>query len=119
MKGKKFAIRPFLGGVGGISGEAKTGNMTSLLRRMNSLTPQKDYVVLPNQKWLDGIATSPGIIKQFVAVETPTKTPKANPKLMGMIPVYPKVRKARRRRLVHLSSGKSSSKARLAVSSYK
>jgi hypothetical protein len=64
---KKFAIRPFLGGVNGISGEASTGDMASLLRRMNSLTPKQDYIVLPAQKWLDGIATSPGIVKQFVA----------------------------------------------------
>ena len=64
---KKFAIRPFLGGVNGISGEASTGNMASLLRQMNSLMPKQDYIVLPIQKWLDGIATSPGIVKQFVA----------------------------------------------------
>jgi hypothetical protein len=31
------------------------------------LTPKQDYIVLPVQKWLDGIATSPGIVKQFVA----------------------------------------------------
>lgn len=64
---KKFAIRPFLGGVNGISGEASTGNMASLLRQMNSLKPKQDYIVLPAQKWLDGIATSPGLVKQFVA----------------------------------------------------
>jgi hypothetical protein len=67
MNNKKFAIRPFLGGVNGISGEASTGNMASLLRRMNSLTSEQDYIVLPVQKWLDGIATSPGVVKQFVA----------------------------------------------------
>lgn len=67
MKDKKFAIRPFLGGVNGISGEAPTGNMASLLRQMNPLTQKQDYIVLPDQKWLDGIATSPGTIKQFVA----------------------------------------------------
>ena len=67
MNNKKSAIRPFLGGVNGISGEAPTGNMASLLRQMNSLTPKQDYIVLPVQKWLDGIAASPGIVKQFVA----------------------------------------------------
>ena len=67
VKEKKFAIRPFLGGVNGISGEALIGNMSSLLRKMNSLSQRQDYIVIPDQKWLDGIATSPGIIKQFVA----------------------------------------------------
>src|SRR5271168_839982 len=67
LNNKKFAIRPFLGGVNGISGEASTGNMASLLRQMNPLTLKQDYIVLPVQKWLDGIATSPGIVKQFVA----------------------------------------------------
>ncbi|KAH8744419.1 hypothetical protein F5882DRAFT_446538 [Hyaloscypha sp. PMI_1271] len=67
MSDQKFAIRPFLGGVNGISGELPTRNRASLLHRIDSLTPKQDYIVLPDQKWLDGIATSPGIIKQFVA----------------------------------------------------
>jgi hypothetical protein len=29
---------------------------------------QQDYVVIPNQKWLDGICVSEGIVKQFVAM---------------------------------------------------
>ncbi|KAK4139151.1 uncharacterized protein C8A04DRAFT_33378 [Dichotomopilus funicola] len=62
---KKFVIRPFLGGVNGISGEASVGNMGSVLRRPN--TPKQDYIVLPEQRWLDGVATRPGIVKQFVA----------------------------------------------------
>lgn len=66
---KRFAVRPFLGGVNGISGEAAMGDMTSLIRRINSLAPKQDYIVLPDQKWLDGIATSPGIVKQFVATK--------------------------------------------------
>jgi hypothetical protein len=65
----KFVIRPFLGGVNGITGEGTTGDMSSLIRRMNRLTPTQDYIVLPDQKWLDGISTSPGIVKQFVATE--------------------------------------------------
>jgi hypothetical protein len=36
---------------------------------MNSLSPRQDYIVLPDQIWLDGIATSPGIVKQFVATK--------------------------------------------------
>ncbi len=54
---KKFVVRPFLGGVNGISGESSSGNMGSILRRQNA--PQQDYIVLPEQRWLDGIATGP------------------------------------------------------------
>lgn len=80
---KKFAIRPFLGGVNGISGEALNGNMASLLRRMNSLAPKQDYIVLPEQNWLDGIATSPGIVKQFVATKMAPPHRETNQKSTG------------------------------------
>jgi hypothetical protein len=66
---KRYAIRPYLGGVNGISGETSISNMTSLMRRMNSIAPRQDYIILPEQKWLDGIATQPGIVKQFVATQ--------------------------------------------------
>jgi len=33
----RFAVRPFLGGVNGITGEHVTGDMASLLRKMNNL----------------------------------------------------------------------------------
>lgn len=71
----KFVVRPYLGGVNGISGEVSGGDMGSLLRRINAHMSQQDYVVLPEQRWLDGISTSPGIVKQFVATEmvTPPK----------------------------------------------
>lgn len=45
------------------------GSMGSLLRQLNSAERKQDYIVLPDQVWLDGIATSPGIVKQFVATE--------------------------------------------------
>ena len=46
---KKFAIRPYLGGVNGISG-------LSLFRDTMEPRTKQDYVLLPNQKRLDGIA---------------------------------------------------------------
>ncbi|KAK0612792.1 hypothetical protein B0T17DRAFT_583367 [Bombardia bombarda] len=66
---RRYAVRPFLGGVNGITGEAAIGNMASILRRMNTFGTDQDYIVLPEQKWLDGIATQPGIVKQFVATK--------------------------------------------------
>jgi hypothetical protein len=68
--GAKFIIRPFLGGVNGITGESLVGDMGTLLRKMNRHSPQQDYLVLPDQRWLDGISTTPGVVKQFVAAET-------------------------------------------------
>ena len=67
QRGKQFVIRPLVGGVNAISGESLSGNMSSLLRQMNSLTSCQDYLVLPEQRWLDGVATSPGVVRQFVA----------------------------------------------------
>lgn len=67
--GKKYAIRPFIGGVNGISGETLVGDMNSMMRRMNSISPKQDYLVTPEQLWLDGISTAPGIVKQFVATQ--------------------------------------------------
>jgi hypothetical protein len=69
QEGQVLAVRPFLGGVNGISGEANTGDMASMLRRINKVTPNQDYIILPDQMWLDGISTTPGIVKQFVATE--------------------------------------------------
>jgi hypothetical protein len=70
-KQDKFVIRPFLGGVNGISGESTaSGDMGAFLRKMNKLAPSQDYLVVPEQPWLDGISTEPGVVKQFVAAET-------------------------------------------------
>ena len=44
--------------------------MASLLRKMNKLANDQDYVVIPEQRWLDGISTEPGTVRQFVAAET-------------------------------------------------
>ncbi|KIV92177.1 polyubiquitin [Exophiala mesophila] len=63
---EKFAIRPFLGGVNGISGQS----FVSRLHSSESITSDKqDYIILPEQRRLDGIAVSPGIVKQFVATK--------------------------------------------------
>jgi hypothetical protein len=61
--GKKFAVRPYLGGVNGISG-------LSLLEDMTALRTSQDYVVLPDQERLDGIAIKPGIVRQFISTPT-------------------------------------------------
>jgi len=65
---KQFAIRIYIGGVNAITGEPMIPNMATLLKRQNGIGKKQDYVVVPEQPWLDGIATSPGVVKQFVAV---------------------------------------------------
>ena len=55
-----FAVKIATGKINAVSGEAwKNG----LNRR-----PQQDYVVVPEQPWLDGYCVEKGIIRQFVAM---------------------------------------------------
>ena len=61
-----FALKVLVGGVNGISGEAVDSNKTAQLNLKQDY--KQDYVVVPGQPWLDGIATAPGQVKQFVAV---------------------------------------------------
>ena len=91
----KFVLRPFLGGINGITGEGSTGDMGSLIRRMNKLAPLQDYLVLPDQLWLDGISTSPGIVRQFVATEM---APPRRAELKKLPTMTQKLRKSRRER---------------------
>jgi ubiquitin len=64
----KFALRVYVGGINAVSGEPMVPDMSTFLRRQNGIEKKQDYVVIPPQPWLDGIATSPGVVKQFVAV---------------------------------------------------
>ena len=59
---KSFALKVLFGGVNGISDEAVD------LNKASQPNTKQDYVVVPGQPWLDGIATAPGKVKQFVAV---------------------------------------------------
>ncbi|KLJ13266.1 hypothetical protein EMPG_11788 [Blastomyces silverae] len=67
----QFAVKIYVGGVNVISGEPSTENMATKLRRQKLSSENRslqDYVVTPQQLWLDGIATAPGNVRQFVAV---------------------------------------------------
>lgn len=65
----KYAIRPYVGGINGISGESIIGKSHTTKRRSDCVTEKQDYLVLPTQVRLDGIATEPGIVKQFIATQ--------------------------------------------------
>src|SRR4051812_49113255 len=57
---KPHALKVGIGGVDAISGETF---------ELATLTPEpQDYVVIPDQPWLDGINAGDGFIRQFVAV---------------------------------------------------
>ncbi|KAF3923861.1 hypothetical protein ABW21_db0206816 [Orbilia brochopaga] len=69
-RGPKYAIKIFAGGINVISGEPETETTATKLRRQNLLAEEKsvqDYVIAPDQLWLDGIATAAGHVRQFIA----------------------------------------------------
>jgi len=55
-----YAIRVFVGGVNGITGEPMVPDMSTLLKARNGVPIKQDYVVVPPQPWLDGVAVAPG-----------------------------------------------------------
>ena len=66
-----FAIKIYVGGINAVSGEPMTETPATMLRRLTLLSKDKtvqDYVVPPKQLWLDGIASSDGSVRQFVAM---------------------------------------------------
>lgn len=66
-----FAIKIHVGGVNAISGEPASENAATMLRRLKLHSKREsvqDYVVTPDQLWLDGIASNDGCVRQFVAM---------------------------------------------------
>jgi ubiquitin len=77
-----YLIKIYAGGVNVISGECAEETVATKLRRrdatsdtgnrLGNLAKLQDYIIVPEQDWLDGIATSNGTVKQFVAMPTGT-----------------------------------------------
>ena len=68
---KKYAIKIYVGAVNAVSGEPCVETAATTLRRRQRFAAKEsiqDYVVTPDQRWLDGIATSAGQVRQFVAM---------------------------------------------------
>lgn len=72
-----YMIKIYVGGVNAISGEPAVEDAATKLRRQAKLakvgvnshiSPLQDYIVVPGQLWLDGIADSDGTVRQFVAM---------------------------------------------------
>ena len=67
---QKFAIKPHVGDVNAVSGEPEHENGATALRPHSLLANDKsvqNYVVTPQQLWIDGISTQEGMARQFVA----------------------------------------------------
>lgn len=66
-----FLLKIYIGGVNAISGEHSQEDATTRSRRLQRQQNGdniQDYVVLPEQPWLDGMAIKPGCVRQFVAM---------------------------------------------------
>lgn len=73
-----YMIKIYVGRVNAVSGESAAEDAGTMLRRQAKLarhydakysgTPLQDYVVVPGQVWLDGIADATGTVRQFVAM---------------------------------------------------
>lgn len=66
-----FMIKIYCGGVNAISGEHGSEDDETQQRRTKLAQEGKsiqDYVVVPSQPWLDGVAVKPSVVRQFVAM---------------------------------------------------
>jgi len=66
-----YVIKVYVGAVNAVSGEPAVETAATALRRRHKLSQGQsiqDYVVAPDQKWLDGVAGSVGQVRQFVAM---------------------------------------------------
>jgi ubiquitin len=66
-----FAVKIHIGGVNAVSGEPAYETEQTQARRYKLLSEDKsiqDYVITPKQLWLDGIASTDGTVRQFVAM---------------------------------------------------
>jgi hypothetical protein len=64
----KCAVRVFMGHVNAVSGLTMEDTASS-----EDDSRKQDYIVIPGQRWLDGICVAPGVVRQFVAM--PRKCP--------------------------------------------
>ncbi|KAI7786261.1 hypothetical protein LA080_004082 [Diaporthe eres] len=66
-----FMIKIYCGGINVVSGEHAAESANTKQRRAKLLTKGEliqDYVVLPEQPWIDGVAIKPAVVRQFVAM---------------------------------------------------
>ncbi len=59
-----YALRIFVGRINAVSGLL----MGEELPYINDMEMKQDYIVVPQQRWVDGICVAPGVVRQFVAM---------------------------------------------------
>jgi hypothetical protein len=70
---RPYAIQVFVGRVNAVSGcaiETKNERIQRLINHSQHREAMQDYLVVPDQMWIDGIAVAPGQVRQFVAMPT-------------------------------------------------
>ena len=75
IRGQPFAVKIYVGGINAVSGEPARETEVTMMRRlklMKSHMSIQDYLVPPKQLWLDGIASTDGTVRQFVAMPLDT-----------------------------------------------
>lgn len=68
---ERFAVKVFVGGVNVVSGATYDESEGMKIRRSKLYSEGEsvqDYIVTPQQLWLDGIASDDGTVRQFVAM---------------------------------------------------
>lgn len=73
----KYALRIFVGHINAVSGSALGEKLPNVI----NLETRQDYVVVPPQRWVDGICVAPGVVRQFVSM------PSKSASLANLIPL--------------------------------
>lgn len=76
-----FAMRVWIGGINAISGAGRLATQEDNYVRTRALQHQ-DYIVTPDQKWLDGGFFRPDRVRQFVAMPV-------GERFVGLVPFEP------------------------------
>jgi hypothetical protein len=59
----KWAVRVYVGRINVVSGLSMNEDSKD-----SEKGAEQDYIVIPGQRWLDGICVAPGVVRQFVAM---------------------------------------------------
>ena len=65
--GKAYAIRVYIGQINAVTG-------INMMEERTGTSWVQDYVVVPGQRWIDGVCVAPGVVRQFVAMPCQLRT---------------------------------------------
>lgn len=60
-----YAIRIYVGHINAVTGKNMMDKEPPADGRPD---PQQDHIIVPGQKWIDGVCVAPGVVRQFVAM---------------------------------------------------